>query len=289
MTMIPAILIHNVVSLRAEPQGDSEQVSQGILGDRVLILEERGDFARIRTGDAYEGWVWRRHLRPLDPANPYDALWPFSRRSPSAWRVSADAAQLCTIPCEVSTLRTQCVYGTWLQPIRTLSGWYGICHLVRVPSSDRSGYTTAYVHDDDVVREREENTFGIPKICAISYRFIGTPYLWGGSTPFGFDCSGFVQHLYAMCGVTLPRDAYLQAQSPLGRDLPPEETPQKGDLVFFLGPKDPRKRGITHVGMALDAERFIHAVSKDGVIITPFDDPYYSRLYTYRGAWRYNA
>src|SRR5262249_54470571 len=67
---IKAILTHNVVSMRLRPDSDSELVSRGVMGDRVILLEERDDFALVRSYDDYEGWVWRRHLRPALPDEP---------------------------------------------------------------------------------------------------------------------------------------------------------------------------------------------------------------------------
>ncbi len=96
--------------------------------------------------------------------------------------------------------------------------------------------------------------------------FKGGKYVWGGTTPKGFDCSGYVQYLYKKHGVNLPRTAWSQSKKGLAiakKDL------QKGDLLFFLTDK---KRGIpvTHVGIYLGNGEFIHAASKKkGIIISP--------------------
>lgn len=96
---------------------------------------------------------------------------------------------------------------------------------------------------------------------------LGGKYVWGGTVPKGFDCSGYVQYLYKKEGVKIPRTAW--AQSKVGKDINPKNL-KKGDLLFFLTDK---KRGIpvTHVGMYLGNKKFIHAASKRlGIIISPF-------------------
>jgi len=96
--------------------------------------------------------------------------------------------------------------------------------------------------------------------------FKGGKYVWGGTTPEGFDCSGYVQYLYKKHGIALPRTAW--SQSKKGRPVALSQV-QKGDLLFFLTDK---KRGIpvTHVGIYLGNGEFIHAASKKkGIIISP--------------------
>jgi len=96
---------------------------------------------------------------------------------------------------------------------------------------------------------------------------LGGKYVWGGTLPKGFDCSGYVQYIYKKEGVQLPRTAY--QQSKVGKDVTWQDL-KKGDLLFFLTDK---KRGIpiTHVGLYLGNHKFIHAASsKKGIIISPF-------------------
>ena len=89
--------------------------------------------------------------------------------------------------------------------------------------------------------------------------FRGVRYLWGGTTPAGFDCSGFVQFLYRLHGLALPRDAWQQAAD---RRMHPvrRSALRAGDLLFFAPPGRPGAR-ITHVGMAITRDRFIHATT----------------------------
>jgi cell wall-associated NlpC family hydrolase len=296
MEALHAVITHNVASLRAAPDSDSEQVSQAILGDNVLLLEERGGYAHVRTPDEDEGWVWRRHLRPYDPTIPFERqAWPFGERPDDACYVIADFEDLCAEPGEPGTLITKLVFGTWVRKVVQVEAYFGPAYQVVVPGGALAGeekWMTGYVTEEAVLPAGTNGyttEFSGELAVILATRFVGTPYLWGGTTPFGFDCSGFVQRIYSMLNITLPRDAYRQAASPLGASVPEGEKREAGDLVFFCGQSDPRNRGITHVGMALNDARFIHAVGKEGVIITPFDDPYYAGLYTCKGTWRYRG
>lgn len=290
MSPLYAVITHNVVALHAAPDGGAEMVSQAILGDNVSVLEENGEYARIQTLDDYTGWVWRGHLRLHNPALPAETqFWPFGEAPENVHYITAGMTNFCTEPGDTETLLTKLVLGTPVRSLRTVATVEGTYLEVTVPS--QAGVLTGYVEARDSCSLDAQGLaahVGPSAICALARRFVGTPYLWGGTTPFGFDCSGFVQRISALHNVLLPRDAYLQAKAPRGVSLPAGEPLEPGDLVFFCGPSDPRNRGITHVGMAMDGETYIHAVGKEGVILTRYDDPYYSQRYTYRGAWRYS-
>jgi len=106
--------------------------------------------------------------------------------------------------------------------------------------------------------------------------FKGGKYVWGGTTPKGFDCSGYVQYLYKKHNINLPRTAW--SQSKKGVSVSKDDL-KKGDLLFFLTDK---KRGIpvTHVGIYIGDGEFIHAASKKkGIIISPIYSGYYAKKF----------
>lgn len=106
---------------------------------------------------------------------------------------------------------------------------------------------------------------------ALSYR--GVPYRNGGSDPSGFDCSGFVQWVFAQQGNALPREVRDQYQ--LGRKIDRDDV-QPGDLVFF----ETVSRGASHVGIALGSEQFVHAPSSRGVVrVESYSTEYWNRRY----------
>jgi cell wall-associated NlpC family hydrolase len=119
------------------------------------------------------------------------------------------------------------------------------------------GWLTGYValSDLDDVRELPHRYPTADDYLKTAETFIGVPYLWGGTTALGLDCSGLVQQVYRLNGVALPRDADQQAM--LGRRV---ETARAGDLMFFGAKR------VTHVALATSATEFIHAPMKGGVV-----------------------
>ena len=101
-------------------------------------------------------------------------------------------------------------------------------------------------------------------------RFLGVPYVFGGTSTSGFDCSGFVQHVYAMLGIGVPRTA--DAQYDFGR--PAVGGPRPGDLVFF-----DTYGGVSHVGIYLGSGEFVHASSSHGVMVSHLSESYWASRY----------
>ncbi len=101
-------------------------------------------------------------------------------------------------------------------------------------------------------------------------RFLGVPYVFGGTSTSGFDCSGFVQHVFGLMGISLPRTA--DAQYDVGR--PTLGGPRAGDLVFF-----DTYGGVSHVGIYLGKGKFVHASSSHGVMVSKLSDSYWAARY----------
>ncbi len=118
---------------------------------------------------------------------------------------------------------------------------------------------------------------GNRRLIAIALQYMGVPYVYGGSSPSGFDCSGFVQYVYRQCGIELPRTADIQAE--VGTPVTREEL-QPGDLVFFAGDYV----NISHVGIYLHDDEFVHASTTYGIAIDSLDRDY--RRDHYMGARR---
>jgi cell wall-associated NlpC family hydrolase len=108
------------------------------------------------------------------------------------------------------------------------------------------------------------------ELTSSALRFLGVPYVFGGTSTSGFDCSGFVQHVYAMLGIGLPRTA--DAQYDVGHAA--VGGPRPGDLVFF-----DTYGGVSHVGIYLGSGKFVHASSSHGVMVSHLSDSYWAARY----------
>lgn len=233
----------SIAPLHGEPRVSSPQVSQRLAGHRLQVLDQRDDWLRVRGDDGYEGWVHRGYLR--DPSD--------TRAAP--------AKRLLSLGCVVRDATTGATralpLGAWVAAGESVIGGEAL---------------NAASH---------ARTFkkGPLSIAATALeRFAGTPYQWGGVTPWGADCSGFVQTSYWLHRILLPRDASRQAE--VGVDAGTSIARlEPADLVFF---SDRADRRITHVGMALGGSRMVHvALGRGGYAVEQLgnrDDPYVAAL-----------
>ncbi|WP_026691559.1 peptidoglycan-binding protein [Alteribacter aurantiacus] len=120
-------------------------------------------------------------------------------------------------------------------------------------------------------------SFNVMNLVADASNFLGTPYVWGGASPTGFDCSGFIQYVFKQNGVTVPRTAAQQYN--FGKSV---AKPQVGDIVFF----ETYTKGPSHNGIYIGNNQFIHSGSSTGITITSLSNSYWSQRYL--GAKRLN-
>jgi gamma-D-glutamyl-L-lysine dipeptidyl-peptidase len=260
-----AVVAHNVTAMRAEPNSRAEQTSQVIFGETVRLLRDEGDYTEVQSPDSYQGWVLTRHLSILETGERYPEPSRAAMVAPLFLPVfrdpSAQSERLMLLTLGTAVELAQGDPDATYYPIRLPQGRPGYVEggaliVPQYPRLDNLG----------------------PNLVIVARGLIGVPYLWGGRTPFGLDCSGFVQRVYWLCGHVIPRDAYLQARDE--RFLPVERGDLKpGDLLFFAGDNDPSKRVITHVGMAMGDGRFVHASGALGVAATPLDEAPYDRQF----------
>lgn len=230
MTYITAIVA--VVPIRAEASHQSEMVSQLLFGELAELIEGNpqlvtGSFVKIKSRlDGYEGWCQSAQLASVPEAlvNQYN---------------NTIASGLMN-PMEVNGIPMHLPFGVSL-------GLFNNQQLAL------EGYHFRYIGESV---QPENNPFESEQITQIARLFLNTPYLWGGRSLFGIDCSGFVQQVYRYFNIVLPRDAYQQAE--LGTDIAFLAETLCGDLAFF----DNAAGRITHVGILLNESQIIHASGK---------------------------
>jgi gamma-D-glutamyl-L-lysine dipeptidyl-peptidase len=252
-----AVVLRPVLNLYSQPTEDADVVSQAIYGSNVGILEQKDGWARIRTFDDYTGWA---PLVGLHAGAPYASKGRVAEVQSLFAHIYREAsvtkhAPLVTVPFE-----------TKLETIAEPEGQKWI--QVRLPD-DRSGWAQL----GDVVFDPKP--IDISAMLALSRKFLGLPYTWGGTSSFGYDCSGFAQMLERRRGVMMPRDAQPQAQWSGVKAVTRQEL-EPGDLLYF-GSSEKR---ITHTGVYLGGGQFINATTYESpmVRIDNLDEPHWTRL-----------
>jgi len=226
--MIRAICCVPTSPLRAEPSHRTEMVSQLIFGECCEIVEQAKDnWSRIRMKyDGYEGWCTASHLVEID-------------------ETEYEAAQYALTPDWVTALE----YNG--HPMMVPMG----SHLTAMKNG-RAHWRKNQVHYKGKAYDPSSAAIDARSIRQLTYKFLNIPYLWGGKTMFGFDCSGFTQTVFKFLNVPLLRDAYQQATQ--GEAVGFLEEMRTGDLAFF----DNEEGRITHVGILLNTNEIIHASGK---------------------------
>ena len=210
-----------IAPLRNGPSSDAELATQALLGERVTVYDRNGEgfsWGQL-NGDGYVGWLPDRALtKPgAAPTHKVTALRTFAFPGPSIKLAPVDTLVMGT---RLTVVREQGAFAV------TRQNWY-------LPRQHVGGI--------DAMAE---------DFVAVAERFVGTPYLWGGKSSLGIDCSGLVQVSLNAAGTGCPRDSDMQRDS-LGRTLDAAEASrlQRGDLIFWNG----------HVAIARDAETIMHA------------------------------
>jgi gamma-D-glutamyl-L-lysine dipeptidyl-peptidase len=239
-----AVVRPAIAPMLCEPLVSSGQVTQQLAGHSVEILEEQSDWFRVRGTDEYEGWLHRGYLTRVFDAPP-------ARDEPT--RIS------------LGCVTRDPAGGTRALPLRAILD------------------PRETVLSGEVIDARELAHRFPPHAAAITRSgqelFVGTSYQWGGVTPWGADCSGFAQAIFALHGVPLPRDAWQQAQAgdDGGRDI---LSARIGELLFFSDRADGH---VTHVAISLGGRRLVHlALGRGGFGIERLDDvrdPYVRKLH----------
>ena len=219
----PAVVAAPVADVLSAPRGDSGLDTQLLAGDEVAVFDESEGWSWVQAArDGYVGYVRSTDLGPAGRQPTHRVAVP------RTFAYLADDMK--------SPRRTALSLGSML---------------VATGASERRGTSYVRIGDDGhVVAQHLRPVDGEPDAdyVSVAETLERTPYLWGGASAFGLDCSGLVQLSMRMAGIAVPRDTDMQQRS-VGTEIDPAEGLRRGDLVFWKG----------HVAIMLDAENIIHA------------------------------
>ena len=272
------VVVVPVANMYSQPSDKSDVVSQAIYGSNVKLLVARGEWSRIQTDDRYKGWVPSHHLRIILSGDGYatsgaivqvDSLFANVYNEPDVTKHKP----VVTIPFGTRLERpTKTSDAANSGPAKqaaakqnqTLEGW------IEVYLPDRRN---AWIQTSDVVADPKP--MSIPESIELGKRFLGLPYLWGGRSSYGFDCSGFTQMLVRARGITMPRDADQQAAWS-GVVAVERNDLQPGDLLFFGA----SAKSITHTGLYIGGGQFIQDTTNGHPVvqISRLDDDPWTKL-----------
>jgi gamma-D-glutamyl-L-lysine dipeptidyl-peptidase len=257
------VVVVPVADMYSAPNDTSDVVSQAIYGSNVQLLVSRGEWSRIETPeDHYKGWTRSRYLRVVLSGAGYAV----SGRTVQVENLFANIYRETDVTKHkpVVTIPFESKLEVLADGTGGNEGWLQ----VRLPD-----LKTAWIQQGDVIADLKPLT--IDDSIALAKRFLGLPYLWGGRSSFGYDCSGFTQMLVRARGVNMPRDADQQAAwkgviAIDRKDLEP------GDLLFFGS----SSRKITHTAMYIGDGQFIQASTNTHPVvqISRLDDQPWTRL-----------
>ena len=216
----------SMIPIRLDASDASEMVSQLLFGEVFTILEEKKNWIRIRCAlDSYEGWIGSKQLEIIGAR-------------------------------EFKRFQTDCSYCLDLvQGAMCSTHYIPITLGCSLPGYDGMNFELGgqkFTYSGQVITPSEAK-ISSERLIKIARKYLYAPYLWGGRSPFGIDCSGFVQVVYKLLGIPMKRDAYQQAT--LGKTIKSIRKAKEGDLAYFHN----EKGKIIHVGIIMQDKKIIHA------------------------------
>lgn len=249
------------LNFRAEASTEAETLGLAYSGDEVIILEREGDWYKV-VFNSVTGYMYAEYVTPADKIEII----------PASARVTANSVRFRSGPGYESKVVHYLNKDAPLKVHSIIDCWYEVSY----------GGTHGYMHSDYVEIYYDESDYYTPGQQIVEYakQFLGTPYVYGGASPKGFDCSGFTSYVLKQNGYDSTRTCttqYAQYTNIERSEL------RIGDLVFFASTAS---WDTNHVGIYMGDNLFIHASSGSGkVIISSLKKGYYDTYYY--GAARY--
>lgn len=240
MAAVAGTVNEPVVNMYSRPTTDADVVSQAIYGSQVLYLDQQAGWVKVQTFDKYAGWMEVSRLKEASSK-------PYASTGKAAY-VSSLFAHLYREPSV-----------TKHQPLNTLPFEAKIELVAEPETGGKRWLQVRLVDDGSAWIQRGDLSFtpdklNVDQTIELSKRFLGLPYTWGGTSSFGYDCSGFTQMLCRRQGIMLPRDAGPQSEWEGVRPVERADL-QSGDLLYFGS----SLKKITHTGFYIGGGQFIHA------------------------------
>ena len=240
---ITALVKVSVGNLKRHPGHSSELIDQVLMGMTLKLLMREDYWILVQTPSEYLGWITSGSISPKDSGEMKD--WSVSSKS----EVTVNYCQVHEKPSGISQVVSDLVLGCIVKNSGSRGNWIAVTLPDERMGYVRKNYLRNYVPSDN------DKNIDRDALVAKAKSMLGIPYLWGGNSVKGLDCSGFTGNVFRHFGYQLPRDANMQVK--LGEEIIPEEDYSNilaGDLMFFGSDKR-----ITHVGICLGGSYFIHS------------------------------
>lgn len=252
----------SAANLRSEPSQSAELATQASYGTPVMIIDDRGSWLRVQLPDGYRAWMERDALARLTPE-----MFGRWREAPRliVTSVTETHAIADTLAGKVpDNVVTDLVLGSIVEG--EMPGLGTRYAAISLPDG-RSGYVVAATVEP--FGEWATKRYDPQAILSVAYSLMGVPYLWGGTTTKGVDCSGLVKTAFFASAIILPRNASQQAASGIAVDFTTPHLLQPADLLFFSPEDEPESKRITHVAVYDGAGLYVHASGR--VRVNGFD------------------
>ncbi len=220
----------SAIPMRKDPEDAAEMINQVLFGETFEVVEHRKKWSLVRLAhDQYEGWIDNKQMEPCTET--------FYKSGTSA--TPTVSQELIDIISDQKTAEFYPIFVGSVLPFYSPGG--------KLKIGERDFSFSGAAHQGQKDRD---------KLVEHAYQYLNAPYLWGGRTPAGIDCSGFTQMVYRLAGFSLPRDSGQQATHGITLSFIEESEP--GDLAFF----DNEEGRIVHVGIILHDNYILHASGK---------------------------
>lgn len=264
---IYAVVRNSVANIRSEPRHSAELSTQAIMGTPLNVLKKDGGWYLVQTPDKYLSWVDDGGIELMDSSE-------FEKWSNAEKVVFTGLTGFVYETNSQKVPVTDLAAGNILQVLKTTNNGYQ----VQLPDG-REGFLSDE-NTNTLTEWIASHNADSDKLIATAKSMMGAPYLWGGTSTKGMDCSGFTKTIYFMSGQIIPRDASQQVhEGILVDDAKNWDQLEKGDLLFFGRPAtDTSKERVVHVGMWIGNDQFIHSSGRVRISSVDPDHPLYDEF-----------